>query len=487
MLNLNRTSDLSAGVGATPEAVRRLRVAVLIEHDIVYRHFIKSAVFSQIAEKHDIVFVIPEKAGNNKRLTVDFEAEQVGAPVERIAINPARLFQQRRLFQVSQLVWRPGAEWKHLRKVARYLLGSRASALYTVFALPGAFQLFRLWSEMQMSREPSPMEDFIKNFRPDVLIHPTVLDGIFINDFVLLGRKFGIPTIAIMNSWDNPSTKRAVVGRPDWLLVWGPQTQSHAIRFMGMEVDRAVPFGAAQFDIYRQPPRVTRDELCRSHGIDPTKRILLYAGSSKGADEFDHLCMIDEAIERGVLPNVAVIYRPHPWGHGGYRGERLLDGGWRHVSIDASMRSYLEALRAGNKKAYLADYADTHDVLSNIDALVSPLSTIILEGMIHGKPALCFLAEHQRGSSFDLQKELFHFQDMYADPEILKADGESELIETLVRLIAKVSDNKIEARLHDTCAHFVSSFDRAYPERLCDFVEDVARSAVAGTRQELQP
>jgi hypothetical protein len=325
-----------------------------------------------------------------------------------------------------------------------------------------------------MLREPTAMEGFIKQFRPDVLIHPTVLDGIFINDFVLLGRKFGLPTIAIMNSWDNPSTKRAVVGRPDWLLVWGPQTRKHAIRFMRMPPARAVPFGAAQFDVYRRQPRLTRDEFCRSHGIDPARRILLYAGSSKGADEYHHLCMIDDAIERGVLPNVAVVYRPHPWGHGGHKGERLLDATWRHVVIDASMRIYLEGLRSGNTRPYLADYADTHDVLSSIDALVSPLSTIILEGMMHGKPALCFLAEQQEGQSFNLQKDLVHFEDMFADPAILKANGEPELIDCLVQLMARAGNREAEVEVREACGQFVSAFDRSYSDRLCDFAENVA-------------
>jgi hypothetical protein len=483
MLDVNRSTDMPPDRIATGGRSPRLRVAVLVEHDIVYRHFIKSSAFATLVEKHDVVFVFPEKGPNNKRLSIDLDAFELGAPVERVAINPARLYQQRRLFQVSQLIWRPGLEWKHLRALTRHMLGSRAARLYTVLALPGIFQLFRWWSEARMSRELVPMDGFIGRFRPNVLIHPTVLDGVFINDFVLLGRKHRIPTIAIMNSWDNPSTKRAVVGRPDWLLVWGPQTQNHAVTFMGMQTARAVPFGAAQFDIYRQPPRVTRDQFCRRHGIDPAKRILLYAGSSKGADEYNHLCMIDEAIERGVLSNLAVIYRPHPWGHGGHKGERLLDGAWRHVVIEDSMRSYLEGVRAGSKPTYLADYADTHDVLSSIDALVSPLSTIILEGMMHGKPVLCFLAEQQEGESFNLQRDLVHFEDMFADPTILKANGEPELVDALAPLIARVADRQGEMELRNACGHFVSAFDRSYRERLCDLVENVVieerRGAVA--------
>ena len=35
-----------------------------------------------------------------------------------------------------------------------------------------------------------------------------------------------------MNSWDNPSTKRSLIGNPDWLFVWGEQTKKHAEKFV---------------------------------------------------------------------------------------------------------------------------------------------------------------------------------------------------------------------------------------------------------------
>jgi hypothetical protein len=347
----------------------RLRITIFIEHDIVYRHFVQSRVFSALASTHDVTFVFPKQGSGNKRFSINIDAGQLGAPYELIGLDQERLFQWRRLFQVSQLVWRPGPEWKHLRRVTRYLIGPRASKLYGVLGLPGIFPLFRWWSERQIERVSSSVEAVLDRLRPDVIMHPTVLDGYFINDLVLLGRRRAIPTIAIMNSWDNPSTKRAVVGQPDWLLVWGPQTKAHAVTYTGMRPERAVAFGAAQFDIYRQPARVGREGFCERHGIAPTKRLLLYAGSSKVTDEFAHLCSIDQAIEAGQLENLAVIYRPHPWGNGGYKGERLLEHPWRHIAIENSSRGYLESVRSGRKGIHLADYADTHDVLSCVDEI----------------------------------------------------------------------------------------------------------------------
>ena len=54
-----------------------------------------------------------------------------------------------------------------------------------------------------------------------------------------------------MNSWDNPSTKRSIVGNPDWLFVWGDQTKNHAIKYMNISKDKVIKFGAPQVENYQ--------------------------------------------------------------------------------------------------------------------------------------------------------------------------------------------------------------------------------------------
>jgi hypothetical protein len=461
-------------------AQRRLRLAIFVDHDIVYRHFIQSGAFVELVARHDVTIVAPALGPANKRLTTDIATERPDLSVEWIKVDVDRVTSWRRLFQISQLRWRPGADWAAQRAVVRYTIGPKASLLFTALAFPGVYQLARRSILSSLAAKPSSIAATLERLRPDILLHPTVLDGYFINDVVMLGRTRGIPTVAIMNSWDNPSTKRAMTGNPDWLLVWGRQTRDHAIKYMGIDPARAVPFGAAQFDVYRRAPRISREKFCQEHDIDPRRRLLLYAGSSKGSDEFAHLCRIDDAIDAGELADVTVVYRPHPWGRGGYKGERLLDHPWRNVRIERSMRRYLEQVRAGAKAVYLADYAETHDVLSSIDALVSPLSTIILEGALHGKPALCFLPDERPGSSLRLQSRHVHFEDMYRSPMVIKADGDAQLVPKLIGLMKRVGDPDFARICTTECAHFVQPLDEPYPLRLARFIEGIAATLATG-------
>jgi hypothetical protein len=448
-----------------------MKILVFVEHDIIIRHFLHSHVFDKLVEQHDVVFVFPEKG--YKRVTIDSATLSLAAPVRHLTVHVARLKVWQGLFLADMLRWRPGDHFAAMRRFHRRAVGRRAAMIYSILALPGIFQIFRAWSHHRIKAMPyQDMDALLDRELPDVMIHPSVLAGVFINDLVVASNARNIPLVVIMNSWDNPSTKRAMTGHPDWLLVWGPQTRTHAMEFMEMPPERVICFGAAQLDLYRNQPRIDRDEFCRRHGIGSDARILLYAGSSRGADEFSHLCMLDDAIDSGELGDTMVIYRPHPWGGGGEGGNRILDRTWRNVRIEQTMRGYLERVKAGNPGITTPDYRDTHDLLSCVDALVSPLSTILIEGALHGKPILCFLPDEE-DSFGNYTRALSHFDEFFAEPNFMVGRGLSSLVPQVRALISKVGDARFANALQEASSHFVSRFDRAYDERLVEFIEDV--------------
>lgn len=450
-----------------------MKILVFVEHDIIIRHFLHSHVFGELERRHDVAFVFPEQG--NKRVRSDLAGLDLGkAPLLHLPVSAERLGIWQKLMLADILRWRPGRHFAAMRRFQRHAAGAKAAALFSVLALPGLFQAFRAWSLGRVRAIPNrALDALLDEQRPDVIIHPSVLAGVFINDLVVASGARGIPLVVIMNSWDNPSTKRAIVGRPDWLLVWGPQTRSHAVEYVGMPAERVVCFGAAQFDLYRNPPRIDRDEFCRLHEIAPAARILLYAGSSKGTDEFSHLCVLDEAIGRGELGATVVVYRPHPWGDGGKGGERILDHSWRNVRIERTMRGYLERVKTGSLGITTPDYRDTHDILSSVDALLSPLSTIIVEGALHGKPVLCFLPdEDDSRSHFSFALPLTHFDDFFSEPCFLVARGNDALVASARMLLEKIGDREYSRALLKACSHFVSPFNEPYGERLVRFVED---------------
>jgi hypothetical protein len=455
-----------------------VKVLVFIDADLVVRHFVMSAAFAELAAKHDVrfVFLDPEhvRMGPVNPDMLDLH----GADHVILKPDPLRVRLWSELFTIDRLRLRPERQFRLVRRIYRDAQSWKGRLLYQTLALPGLRQLFTWFQLRRLDAHPNQaMEDIFDREKPDLVVHPTVLSGPFINDVVQICRRRGIPHVLIMNSWDNPSSKQAVVGHPDLLLVWGEQTEQHALYYMNLPPSRIRRFGAAQFEIYREAPRMDRVAFCASHDIDPGKQILLYAGSSKETDEFEHLLAIEGMIERGELPDTVLLYRPHPWGQGGHGGHRIIDQPWKHVRLEVSMRGYLEQVKAGNPAKALPDYRNTRDLLCHIDALVSPLSTIIVEAARLGRPVLCFLPEDELEEAEHLRIAMpcVHFDALYEMPGVLIARSRASMLQALPGLMTLASDAAATSALCKATDVIVEPFEESWGDRFVALAEELAK------------
>lgn len=460
-----------------------MNILIFIEHNVIIRHFIHSNIFKELTQTHSVHFVFPQ-VGYKRVKDTDFNQLDLNAPYLHLNVHQERLKIWQKLFKVSWLRWQPGKHYAIMRKFQRLTLSSfqtewsQLAREYTRLALPIVYSIFRRKQLQILKRIPNrDLHHIINTYKPDILIHPCVLSGVYIDDLIVTARETSIPLITIMNSWDNPSTKYSAYSVPDWLLVWGEQTKKDAVKYMKMTPKRIIKFGVAQFDIYRSKPRITREEFCQRHDINPQAKILLYAGSSKGSDEFSHLVVIEKAIDLKILENVIVVYRPHPWGDAGKEGHRILDYPWKYVRLESTMLDYMQRIKVGDKRMSYPDYRDTHDVLSSIDALISPLSTIILEGALHGKPVMCYMTDDEEGAQhFRLVAPMVFFNDLLSCPEVVVGRGCEELIPKLVQLIARIEEKGVSDRLKKAMEYFIEPFEESYGQRLVKFVEQVYKT-----------
>ena len=454
-----------------------MKILIFIEHSSTVRHFLDSNVFSLLAKKHEVSYVIPfghKRLGNLKANDSRFGSSKV----INLPAFKSREYLWNMRFSVELL--RPQKGWTKEEKIQKRKIFKSLNPLktYILFRFLGTFGIFQIFTFL-INRKLSLMQNtllnsLLKKEKPDVIIHPTVLKGVYINDLVDAGNKFKIPVVMIMNSWDNPCSKRSVVNNNYLLLVWGPQSRRHAERFMNMDAKNIIEFGAAQFDIYKFCPRVSREEILLAHGLDPTKTTLLYAGTSKETDEFLHLCKIDEAIDKGTCPKLNIIYRPHPWGAGGKNPIRFINHSFSNISIDNSMKNYLLNIEKGEKTFYSADYQDTRDILSAVDAVISPLSTILVEAMLMGKPPLCFMPiDEENAYHFNLAYQNPHFKELLEMKEMQVVWGNSNLIDGINELTRKINSIDIEDNLKKASQFYIKKYDLPFCERIVEFVENL--------------
>ena len=452
-----------------------MKILLFIDHDIICRHFIISGAMRLLEEKAEVIYVFPEMG--SKRFHLDPAKLKLRCRYYRVGVPDERIQAWRWLLFADQLTWRPGRFERALRRFRRTSLGWRAAWMLTLGSYPPCSFILRYLVARKLASHPvDQLADIIESEKPDVVLHPSVLDGTFINDVNYICQISGIPCIVAMNSWDNPSTKRSVVALPDWLLVWGEQTKEHALRFVGMPPERVVPFGVAQFEVFGDAPRQSRSEFVQHLGIAPDKMVFLFAGSNARTDELDVLLALDEAIESGRLPRAAVVYRPHPWGGGGHQGHRISDAIFKHVVIDPSMQSYIRALAAGDPGITLPDYRDTHDILSLVDVVISPMSTILIEAALHSKPVIVHIPESKNplaplGSALPM----LHFEEFLALPDVRLTRNKIAL-EAEIQVLLSHSEARRRGRgLYADCSRFITQFERPWSERIVEFISFVAK------------
>lgn len=452
------------------------KALIFFDFDITIRHFIHSSAFRKLEESYDVTYVF------HRDSSTDFKP--IHSDVSALGLNKIRLLDvPRKRMGEWYHVFLPGVFGRHRGTPTYAAVLDQARATHTpkmfwayrTLSLPIIRQLFTAYMRFRMGKLEQ-LESLLDEERPDIIFHPSLLAGYFINDLTIACRKRRIPFVPIMNSWDNPSNKAMSVGKPSKLVVWGPQSRDHAKRFLGLSDDDIEMLGVAQFDIYRKPVTESREELAKAFGVPADIPIVLFGGASKSFNETAHLQIIDAAIEAGEIPPCHVLYRPHPW-----RG-RLVDGeislyeaNLKNVSLDPHMEDfYRSIIDKPNPALYLTDYDITRRLMKLIDAMVSPLSTILLEAVMHDKPVLALFVDAdpfgRSSEMMEILRRLPYFADFVDNEGILTCDALDDIAPKVAQLLANVGDPEVIRHLREHADFFVAR----QGDPFCDKIVELA-------------
>jgi hypothetical protein len=166
---------------------------------------------------------------------------------------------------------------------------------------------------------PAGIEEFLRAQHPDLLlVTPLIELGSQQVDYVKAARALGIRSALCVASWDNLTSKGLVRVLPDHVVVWNEAQRREAVALHGVPAGRVLVTGAQLFDRWftAQPSR-SREEFCRTVGLDPARPFLLYVGSSQfiAPDEVPFAERWLAAIRGAADPAMAgagALVRPHP-------------------------------------------------------------------------------------------------------------------------------------------------------------------------------
>jgi len=202
-------------------------------------------------------------------------------------------------------------------------------------------------------------------------------------------RRRGIPVVGMWRSWDNP-TQQTLRVFPERLLVGSEELRRETIIFQHFPSLQIAMTGHPHYDRYLRGPIRSRDEFCRRWGIDPKKKIILYAaGGDKIIRENDIDQYVIETLGRLDI-NVIVRYPP---------GEDVhLVNFTKPANAVIDKPGFRFTARPGEFEIRKEDDDNLIDQLYWSDIVVSGPTSILLDGAFLDKPVITvdFYPRHRR-------------------------------------------------------------------------------------------
>ena len=442
----------------------------------IFLRFISTNAFRELNKQHQLVYVAMKSSSLTKEGGLDKSLEAVGLPkLEWMPFYPGRFAKWLELFDTSCALYKERSASFQTRYEEYIKKDPRKLNQLAKFATATSYPRYREEQEAQMGLHPDILE-FTYRERPDFFILPSAILDYCTDDVLQIAEKLKIPTIMLVAGWDNLSSKGILYHYPSAMGVWGEQNRRHAIDIQKTLPERVFTIGAPHYDDFHPIDEVNKAGLRAEFGLPSQGKTLLFAGTFRLFDETQLLKEIDEAIENGQLPQMKILYRPHPWRVNRNSEEDFFTQTWQHIHMDPEIVKTYQVAKAKGRGAIPDDFGirTKHliKIYQSVDAVISPMSTVLLEALLFGLPvqAVAF-SDGKHSWSSDKVSTMEHFKELFAIPNLLVSRKREDFfpqIKSLVDLSGRVD---IQQALVESTQELLYRDGRSYAKRVADLVE----------------
>ncbi len=374
--------------------------------------------------------------------------------------------------------------WRHVRQQragwALSALQQLAKSL-TTLALERALE--RMVESLMLRRERSPeATQRLLGLKPDLIVstgphryeEPAV---------VASAKRLGIPTLALITSWDNLTTKNRMPFRYDGYLVWSEQMKAELHTLHPDSRTRTVyVIGAPQFDAFFSPHfEESRESFCRRSGLDPSRPVVLYAlGSPNFLKEHSAVAFLAECAMRGDLGGAQLLVRPHPL-HDNGEDERLLAKFRPVVRIQRTATPGTPTARRAQSRRDIADWVSA---FRHADVVVNLSSTATVDAALFDRPVVNIDYDPEPGQpNQELVKDVNHRWNHFKP---IAESGGLWLVNTPNELLTAVRTYLEHPELHRARRRWIAQYVCGYTDgrsgqRLVAAIRDFAQQCRTGS------
>jgi len=199
------------------------------------------------------------------------------------------------------------------RNLVGYLKYFREVSLTKILSWATWLFPFYRWLFLHFVRSIA-IRNLFDHCRPDFVFSTDIFsetDSLFAGET----RRRGLPLIGMVRSWDNCHSKGILRVLPDKMIVNNNTLQEAAVTIHKMNPGHIFVGGLPQFDHFINNPRTLREEFFKSLGLDPLKKLIVFAPAGTILSDTDWQIgeILDQAIDHGKFNKpVQVLVRNHP-------------------------------------------------------------------------------------------------------------------------------------------------------------------------------
>jgi hypothetical protein len=294
---------------------------------------------------------------------------------------------------------------------------------------------------------------------------------------IAAAKRLRIPTLALIPSWDNLSTKNRLVLKYDGYMVWS-DWQKRELRQL-YPASRDVPcyvVGAPQFDVFFQRRfYLTRTAFCQTQGLDPNRPIIVYAlGSPNFLREHHGAVYMATCIARGDLGDAQMIVRPHPI----YDNAELSGLFSRYFPQTILQRSGVAGAQVTPRFQEEDQITEWVNTFRHADVVINLSSTVTIDAAIFDRPVVNLDYDPEPGQPNqalvkDVNHLWSHFKPIAESGAVWLVDDPQQMIEAVKGYLADPSLHRARRRW---VAEYVCQFlDGQCGERMASAILDFIR------------
>jgi hypothetical protein len=420
-------------------------ITVVISRDDFYRNFFKSKAFTDLEEKFDVSYVLEfllpkdnkKKISYFKKSSIKESGKYTYRAVLLMLMNRhmSKSYDWRisRLFHPLNFHYKQIPNFKKMSaqiKIKKILFYSIKVIINKFKYLKAIFLsqkiIYKIFSNKFyfVTYSNRSLESAILDNTPDLVILPFGAQEIELPQIVDICKKNQIKSYAIIDAWDNLSSKSIIEDKPDFLGVWSEQAKNHAIEIQNFNSENIFLLGSPRFDIiYEKREKKTQSQYNFEY--------VLFLGLLFDWNEELALEILDDEISsrKDIYFNTKIIYRPHP-----RRNSRLRSNkNFINIIIDEDLK------KPGTSLPSLDNYSNN---IMNSLFVMGALTTGLLESIAFYKKymLLCYNDEYDFYSQGSLLTKYKHLENLKQIEDIEFCDEKENIALTFRKLFQQKKD-----------------------------------------------